>query len=74
MSPQKEHDAEIEAINRLGAVAMLDNGEQLPVTNWFDLDGDECGPDEAVVAVAGPDRDGVWYAIDLECFEPIRVH
>lgn len=65
---------DVEAVSRAGAVAVLDNGERLPITNWFDLDGDECEPDDAISVVAGPDRNGFWYAIDLEQFQPIQVH
>jgi len=60
----------VEAVNRSRAVAMLDNGEVLNVTNWFDDDGDECSPHAAVMAVAGPDKLGRWYTIDLSVFEP----
>lgn len=65
---------DVQAVSRARGVAVLDNGERLPITNWFDFDGDECDPDDAVSVVAGPDRDGFWYAIDLFEFEPIQVH
>lgn len=34
--------AVVVAINRALGVAVLDHGETVPVTNWYDDDGDEC--------------------------------
>lgn len=65
---------DVEAVNRSHAVAILDTGEELAVTNWFDADGDECQPGNAVVAVAGPDKEGRWYAIDLSEFLPALLN
>lgn len=64
------HDADVEMVNRNHAVAVLHTGEEIAVTNWFDDDGDECSPHAAVMAVAGPDKLGRWYTIDLSVFEP----
>lgn len=66
--------ADVSAVSRHIAKAVLDDGEQLAITNWFDEDGDECDPDEAVACVAGPDRDGHWWAIDLIETDPVTVN
>lgn len=63
-------DAEVEAVSRTCAMVILTNGERLTITNWLDFDGDECAAEDAVVAVAGPDEHGFWFAIDLSAFEP----
>lgn len=68
--PFADHDAEVEAVSRSRAVAVLASGERIAITNWIDWAGDECRPDDAVVAVAGPDEQGRWFAIDLSAFEP----
>lgn len=67
-------DVEITAVNRAVAVAMTDTGQTIPVTNWLDCDGDEYAPKDAVVAVAGPDDQGHWYAIDLSHFDPVSLN
>lgn len=54
-------------------VAITEDGQELPVTHWFDIDGDDCEPDDAVSVVAGPDRDGLWLAIDLSAFEGVTT-
>jgi hypothetical protein len=43
---------------------LMCSGTLLPVTNWFDDDGDECEPDDAVTCVAGDDERG-WYSIEI---------
>jgi hypothetical protein len=65
---------DVEAVNRTHAVVILDTGEEIAVTNWLDDCGDECTSDDATVAVAGPDKLGRWYAIDLSAFEPVRLN
>ena len=60
-------------INRLAGVAVLDDNNVVPVTNWFDTLGDECTPDKAVSCVAGHDSVG-WYAVDLSQFGYAVVH
>lgn len=69
-----EQDADVEAVNRSRDVAVLNTGEQINITNWLDAFGEECAIDDAVVAVAGPDRLGRWFAIDLSAFEPTVLH
>jgi hypothetical protein len=54
------------AINVAGEQAMANDGTLLPITNWFDEEGDECAPDHAVTAVAG--IEGAWFAFRLDDF------
>lgn len=56
-------------VNCAARVAILSDGEQLPITNFADSDGDDCEPADAIACVAGPDRDGKWWAIDLRHFD-----
>lgn len=60
--------ADVKAVNRYKELAMLDNGELLRVTNWFDDDGQPCDSKEAVACVAGPTDKGKWFSIDLTQF------
>ena len=65
---------EVEAIQRSRGLAVLTGGEFVPITTWLDDQGDECGEESAVVAVAGPDVAGDWWTIDLREFEPVFSH
>jgi len=56
----------VEAIN-LGQCLFMDQvGDTYPIVSMFDCDGGECGPHDAVSAVAG--TEGRWYALDLSQF------
>lgn len=68
--PFADQDAEVEAVSHSRAVAILNTGERIAVTNWLDFEGDECAADDAVAAVAGPDEQGRWFSIDLSAFDP----
>jgi len=52
---------------------VLIGDETLPVVGLLNADGDKCDYDEAVVAVAGPDRNGDWHVIEFTS-EPERFH
>lgn len=64
----------VDAINRGGSIALLSADLIVPITNWLDVFGEECDPDDAVSCVAGPDESGYWYAIDLTQFPAATVH
>jgi hypothetical protein len=66
--------ADIEALNRDLRIILLDDGKTYPITNWFDAKGDDCDPDEAEFAVAGPDSSGKWYTIELGAYSHLGVH
>lgn len=55
-----------EAINLGQRLFMDGDGFIHPVVCLFDADGEECGPDRAVSAVAG--SEGRWYCLDLSEF------
>lgn len=61
----------VEAINRAQALYCDADGFVHPITNWYDADGDECGPDDAVFCMAG--TEGRWYSIDLTEFEQTKL-
>lgn len=65
---------EIRALNKGLAVATTDAGEHLPITDWLDADGDDCEPERAVVAVAGPDARGGWHVLRLWLFGQVQIH
>jgi hypothetical protein len=64
---------EVAMINCARAVAITEDGQELPVVASFDGDGDDCNLEDAVACTAGPDRDGKWLAIDLRQFEGVTV-
>ncbi len=65
--------SEVAMIHLARAIAITEDGQELPITNSFDSDGDECDLDEAVACVAGPDKGGYWLSIDLQQFEGVTV-
>lgn len=56
--------SEVELISLDGEYVLLDDGECLPVTNWFGKDGEECGAHDAVACVAWRDGYG-WLSIEI---------
>ena len=51
-------------VNPAVRAAMLSDGSIVPVTVFISSDGDDCGPEDAICAVAG--RDGVgWWCLYL---------
>lgn len=65
--------AEVAMVNVSLRLALMEDGQKLPITDAFDDDGDECEPEDAVACVAGPDRDGMWVCIDLRQFEGVKL-
>lgn len=58
---------EVDLIHRSRGVALLSDGQEVPITSWMDGAG-ECDPIDATACVCGPDFDGKWYAVDLTQF------
>ena len=71
-----EKTAFISFVNVTDRYVMLESGESVPITNLFDVDGDETEEDADVVAVvAGPDPEGMWLTVDLSEFESeVTIH
>lgn len=63
----------IELLDFDGRVCFLEGGKTVPITNFFDEDGDECEPDDAVACIAGSNEFG-WLTINLGEFEQPTVH
>ena len=70
----KNEEATVVAINCQSRLVLLEDGTTIPITNFFDEDGDDCDPDEAIVIVAG--REGFGYlTIELfDDFEEVLLH
>ena len=54
-------------------VAVLDNGEAIPITNFFDVDGDERFyegniPLAVTAFTAGPDSNGKSHSVKIDAF------
>ncbi|MDW9880494.1 hypothetical protein GOA90_25235 [Sinorhizobium meliloti] len=56
---------DIERISIEGRFVVLSDGEVLPITDFFDDEGDDCEPADAVECVAGRDGYG-WMTIAIE--------
>jgi hypothetical protein len=61
----------VEAINRAGRIALISDGRCVPATNWFDITGEECEPEDAVSCVAGEGDD--WFSVLLSEYETART-
>lgn len=64
--------ADVEFLSTGAGFVLLDDGTQLPITDYFDADGDDCEPARATVCVAGTDDFG-WLTIDLEGHVEMRL-
>lgn len=63
---------DVVAVNRGRGIAIGDDGEVYPITNWLDDRGIELDdPEGAIYAIAG--KGGVWFTIYLEQFEPVAT-
>lgn len=50
-------------------LAMLTDGQIIPITNMLDCDGDDTDePSEARAFVAGPDANGKWHEDSLDTY------
>lgn len=66
---------DIAMVNRQRRIAVMEDGQILPVTNLYDVDGEETEDVTcAVSCVVGPDAAGFWYSVDLTAFEQVRMH
>ena len=43
----------------------LSDGQTLCVEHWFDGQGFECEPNEALSLTAGPDANGMWWSLSI---------
>ena len=63
---------EVQLIHRARGLAILSDGQEVPVTNWMDADG-ECSAEDAVTCVCGPCLDGKWRTVDLRDYEGVVI-
>ena len=64
---------EVSCVNLNGRVAVMEDGQVLAVTNFIDAHGEECEVDEAIICVAGPDKDGMWVTFDFSVMEKVAM-
>jgi hypothetical protein len=64
---------EVATINIQMKIAITEDGQSLSVVEAFDEDGDDCDLEDAVVCVAGPDKDGLWLTIDFRDWESVII-
>lgn len=65
---------EVSCVNCAKRIAIMEDGQVLPVTRLLDRFGDDTDDeDEAVACCAGPDRDGMLVSIDLTAFDEVPL-
>lgn len=64
---------DVVSVNRQSGLVIFDNGEAFEVTHWIDEFGEECDPEDAVMAVS-PAPNGLWADIDLTFLSNFTVH
>jgi hypothetical protein len=63
-------DPEVTSVDLDARYAQLDTGERVPVTDMFDLEGQEVSDSSLCRrVVAGPSRDGLWFGFMCEADE-----
>ena len=67
-------DLEVSTINAEKGKAILSDGQEVPITDWFDEDGEDCCHENGVAGVCGPDFDGYWYVFKRSDFEGVMTH
>jgi hypothetical protein len=73
VSEPQDDGPDILFINRVAEIAVLTDNRVIPVVNWFDTKGEDCGPGSAVVRVAGMEGIG-WFTVDLLAQDYVTVH
>ena len=64
---------EVQMIHRGLGIAILSDGQEVPITNWLNADGD-CDPSDAMTCVCGPCFDGKWYSVDLSQYDQAIIN
>lgn len=64
---------DVVAVAKHAGVAVLGDGEVLRITDFFDIEGNDCEWVDAVSAVAGPTKEGKWIAIDLDGYGAVQM-
>lgn len=61
----------IDYVSVEGGYVLLADDTVLPITNFFDEDGDDCGCEDAVTIVAGSDAYG-WLTVEADLSDMAR--
>jgi len=64
---------EVDMIHRARGIAILSDGQEVPIVQWIAAGNETSDPHEATACVCGPDFDGHWYAVNLASFTG-KVH
>lgn len=72
MEGDQDNYVDLEAINIHGRFVMTTKIEFLPIVAFYDENGEDCEPEDAVTCVAGDDEFG-WLTIKLER-DHVTVH
>lgn len=62
----------IEAINVSKRVALSEDGEVFPMETFFDGDGEECEPEDAVLIVCG--KGNRWFHVAPADYTEVSYH
>lgn len=66
-------EVRISAVLTHSRLVVLDDDRVLPITNFFDEEGDDCELEDARIAVAGEDEFG-WITFDLRDHPKSSTH
>lgn len=66
-------DIDVYAIHRLAGIAVLSCNCAVPVTHWFDHNGNDCAATEGDICVCGDEEHG-WFIVDVSNFSYVTVH
>lgn len=66
-------ELEVQLVHRARGIAILSDGQEIPITNWIDMDGNECDYADACACACGPDFDGKYYAVALGSFVEVKA-
>lgn len=67
-----DEELDVAAVNLSAGIARMSDGTTRPITNMFDLDGDETDDPVAAMGCVVKDHEDSWFAVDLLGFDPIR--
>lgn len=63
-----------ESINLSEGIFITEDGETVPIDGMLDENGERCGMENAVIAVAGPTKAGKWISVVLAEFETVTIN
>jgi hypothetical protein len=64
-----DEDLDVAAVNLTAGLARMSDGSMRPITNMFDIDGDDTDDPVAAMSCVVKDHEDRWLAVDLLGFD-----